>query len=408
MDARQLARVRRRLERFAGEVFEPISRRDQRAWGVEYLRGLMLDGRRKSIQPMAERLGVDHQGLSQFVNQSTWSAVDVRRQLAVRVERQLDPEFVVVDDSGLPKQGHASVGVARQYCGALGKRANCQVGVSVNLATETVGCAVNWRLFLPEQWDSDTERRARCGVPDDVRHLPKWQLALDAIDELGEWGIDLNERPVLADAGYGEITAFRSGLEDRELSYIVEVKRSTTAHAADIEPVTEAYGGRGRPPVPHYPPHSTLEKLAAALPPRAWKRCTWRNGSKGKLRSRFAAIPVRPANRSIERDPETGELPVRLLLVQWPDDAEAPTKYWLSNLPAETNLTELARIAKARWRIEQDYRELKDALGLDHFEGRSWNGWHHHVTLVSAAHAFLTLERQDPKAPAPISAYSKS
>jgi SRSO17 transposase len=408
MDARQLAKVRRRLERFAGEVFEPIPRRDQRAWGIEYLRGLMLDGRRKSIQPMADRLGVDHQGLSQFVNQSPWDPVLIRERLARRVEHVLDPAYLIVDDSGFPKQGLMSPCVARQYCGALGKRASCQVGVSINLANTTVGCPVDWRLFMPEQWQHDIVRRARCHIPQDVMHAPKWQLALDMIDEVDEWGIDIASKIVLGDAGYGEINEFRLGLENRSLSYIVEVKASTTAHDADAVPSTHDYGGRGRPPTPAYGPHSSLRELALAQPKRAWKRVTWRDGSKGQLTSRFTTIEVRPANRKIPRDPQTGELPLKLLLVQWPDDADAPTKFWLSNLPADTPLVELARHAKARWRIEQDYRELKDALGLDHFEGRTSDGWHRHVTLVSAAQIFLTQERQDPKAPAPISASSKS
>lgn len=408
MDARQLARVRRRLERFAGEAFESIPRRDQRGWGEEYLRGLMLDGRRKSIQPMAERLNVDEQGLSQFVNQSPWRPELVRAHLARRVERQLEPDYAIIDDSGFPKQGRMSPGVIRQYCGALGKRANCQVGVSITLADQTHGCPVDWRLFLPEEWDTDIERRKKAHIPSDIHHRPKWQLALDMVDELDEWGVDRSRLIYLSDAGYGEITAFRAGLDERELSYIVEVKAGTSAHRADAQPTTPAYTGRGRPPVPRYGPHESLREIALAQPKRAWRTVTWRPGSKGKLQSRFIALQVRPANRNIERDPETGELPVQLMLAEWPTDADAPTKYWLSNLPTDTPLQELALHAKARWRIEQDYRELKDALGLDHFEGRSWDGWHRHVTLVSAAHVFLTLERLDPKAPAPISASSKS
>jgi SRSO17 transposase len=409
MDQKQLARVRRRLERFAVEVLEPIPRRDSRAWGVEYLRGVMLDGRRKSIQPMAERLGVDHQGLSQFVNQSPWEYGEVRARLARRVVAGLDPSVLIVDDSGFPKQGRMSPGVAHQYCGALGKQAVCQVGVSLTLANEKLGCPVNWRLFLPEEWNEDAERRKRCHIPDEIHHRPKWQLALDAIDELGEWGVDIAALPVLGDAGYGEITAFRLGLEQRDLSYIVEVKSSTSAHARDAALAMPTRGKRGpAPTVPKYSAPMSLKSIAAALPKRSWKSVTWRDGSKGELRSRFAAVPVRPANKNIPRDETTGELPLRLLVVQWPDDADAPSKYWLSNMPIDTPIVDLARLGKARWRIEQDYRELKDALGIDHFEGRSFNGWHRHVTLVSAAHVFITLERQDPKAPAPISASFKS
>ncbi len=302
-----------------------------------------------------------------------------------------------------------SPGVAHQFCGALGKQAVCQVRVSLTLANETLGCPVNWRLFLPEEWNEDTERRARCHIPDEIHHRPKWQLALDAINELGEWGVDVGVMPVLGDAGYGEITAFRLGLEQRELTYIVEVKSSTSAHPADAVPSAPPRTGRsGRPRTPKYPWAMSLKAIRAALPDAAWEQVAWRDGSKGALSSRFAAVAVRPANVNIPRDPDTRELPLRLLVMQWPDGAAAPSKYWLSNKPINTPIADLARFGKARWRIEQDYRELKDALGIDHVEGRSWNGWHRHVTLVSAAHVFLTLERQDPKAPAPISASSKS
>lgn len=393
---RELRRVRGRLVEFAEEMFAPMQRKDQRRWGEVYLRGLMLDGRRKSIEPMAQRLpDGDEQCLQQFVNQSPWDWAPVRARLARRMQRELEPEAWIVDDTGFPKFGCHSVGVARQYCGALGKVANCQVGVSVNAATDEASCPLDWRLFLPEEWDDDEERRSRAHVPEGVHHRPKWELALELIDELRSWGL---EPPLIsADGGFGDITEFRTGLEDRELSYVLQVKGSTSAYAEAVEPERPEYRGRGRPPGARYRERpSSLRELALAAGKRAAVGLSWREGTRGRMHSRFLALRVRPANRRLRGAAHAAdeELPVRWLLAEWPADKDEPVKYWLSNLAPETELRRLVHLAKLRWRIEHDYRELKDALGLDHFEGRSFRGWHHHTTLVSVAHAFLTLERR--------------
>ena len=389
---RQLQRVRGRLVEFAGEMFEPMRRRDQRRWGEVYLRGLMLDGKRKSIEPMAARLeDGDEQCLQQFVNQSPWRWELVGERLAVRISGAIAPEAWVIDDTGFPKQGKMSVGVARQYCGALGKTGNCQVGVSISAVTAQASCPIDWRLFLPAAWDDDP-RRTACRVPDDIGHQPKWKLALEMIDELAGWGVQAP--PVLGDAAYGDITEFRLGLEERDLEYVLDVKASTSALAQDARPEALRTSVVGRPPAPRYRrPFSNLAELAAAADPDAWTEVTWREGTRGAMTSRFLAIRVRPANVKLRRADPDGELPVRWLLAEWAAGNDAPTDFWLSNLPADTPLDRLVALAKLRWRVEQDYRELKDALGLDHFEGRSWPGWHHHVTLVSVAHGFLTLER---------------
>ena len=396
---RELAGVRGRLESFAAEIFAPMRRRDQRRWGGVYLRGLMLEGRRKSIEPMAERLpDGDEQCLQQFVNQSPWDESEVRRRLATTMVDEIDPEAWVIDDTGFPKFGSNSVGVARQYCGALGKVANCQVGVSVNAATDEASCPLDWRLFLPSEWDEDSERRGKAHLPDEIRHEPKWQLALAMLDGLQEWGLEA--KPVLADGGYGAITEFRSGLAERGLDYVVQVKARTSAYAADVRPERPDYRGSGRPPKPRYRQRpSSLKALALGVGRKQLRRLSWREGSKGRLRSRFLALRVRPANVELRNgaNREGAELEQCWLLCEWPPGAEEPSKYWLSNLPAETSLKRLVGLAKLRWRIEHDYRELKDALGLDHFEGRSYRGWNHHVTLVSVAHAFLTTERQCPR-----------
>jgi SRSO17 transposase len=400
LSERRLASIGGRLEAFAGEVFDgALVRSEQRRWSGVYLRGLMLDGKRKSIEPMAARLvDGDEQGLQQFVNQSPWDERIVRANLARRMVAELAPEAWIIDDTGFVKKGRFSVGVARQYSGTLGRVDNCQVGVSVNAATDEASCPLDWRIFLPESWDSDQERRRKAHVPAEVRHREKWRLALDMIDELGAWG--LVPPLVCADAGYGEITAFRHGLDDRRIPYVVQVKSGTSAYAEHVRPEQPQWSGRGRPPAARYRDKPcSLKDLARAAGKRAARGVTWREGSRGRMHSRFLALRVRPANRELRAAArESGtELAVRWLLVEWPSDASEPTDCWLSSLPADTDLKTLVRLAKLRWRIEHDYRELKHALGLDHFEGRSYRGWHHHVTCVSVAHAFLTLERQRPR-----------
>jgi SRSO17 transposase len=405
-----------------------LARSDQRAKGELYVRGLMLDGKRKSMQPMAARLGVDHQQLQQFVTSSTWDHGEVRRRVARWAEEFIDPRAYVIDDTGFPKDGVDSPGVARMYSGSLGKVGNCQIGVSVHAVTDWASAAIDWRLFLPKSWDDTAidvngdadpdvpaeirRRRARSRIPDQVRHREKWRQALDMLDEItgeegaGGWGLTC--RPVVADAGYGDITEFRLGLQARGLRYVLAVKGSTSAYPAAAVPVTPPYSGRGRPPVPRYrdDPHS-LTALALAAGRRALRRVTWRHGSRKNARnptaamtSRFLALRVRPANRDIPRDPD-GTLPECWLIAEWPAGKPEPTDYWLSTMPPDTPLRDLVRLAKIRWRIEHDYRELKDGLGLDHFEGRSYLGWHRHVTLTALAQAFCTQLRYDPKAPAP-------
>ena len=359
----------------------------------------MLDGKRKSIEPMAARLpDGDEQGLQQFVNQSPWDERVVRANLARRMVAELAPDAWIVDDTGFPKKGGFSVGVGRQYSGTLGRVDNCQVGVSVNAASDEASCPLDWRIFLPEAWDDDQERRAKAHVSDEVRHREKWRLALDMIDELMAWG--LVPPLVCADAGYGEITAFRQGLDDRQIAYVVQVKAGTSAFPEQVAPQRPQWSGRGRPPGARYRDEpSSLKDLVLAAGKRSARGVTWREGSHGRMHSRFIALRVRPAHRELRAAAHATdtELAVRWLLAEWPSDADAPTDYWLSSLPADTDLKTLVRLAKLRWRIEHDYRELKHALGLDHFEGRSYRGWHHHVTCVSVAHAFLTLERRRPR-----------
>jgi SRSO17 transposase len=324
----------------------------------------------------------------------------MRRRLAQRMTTAIQPAAWVIDDTGFPKFGRHLVGVAPQYCGALGKVANCQVGVSIHATTDQASCPLDWRLFLPEEWDSDTERRRKAHVPQGERHRPKWQLALEMLDELAAW--ELAAPVILADAADGEVNRFRLGLEQRQLADVVQVPGTISAYPQQVAPETLPYAGRGQPSKPRYrQPRWSLRQLVLAAGQEAARTLTWREGADGApLVSRFVALRVRPAGRQPRRVARGGQLPVRHPLAKWPHGEPEPVKYWLASLPAETPLEQLVGLAKLRWRVEHDDRELKDALGLDHFEGRSFKGWHHHVTLVSVAHAFVTLERPDPKAAA--------
>ncbi|MFJ9114966.1 IS701 family transposase [Streptomyces sp. NPDC102394] len=401
----EVERLRGELAEFVADVFASVPGRDQRRWGECCLRGLMLDGRRKSIQPMADRLPDGNmQALQQFVNQSPWDPLPVRRQIAQRLCEAIRPEVWVVDDVSFPKCGTASVGVARQYCGALGKRANCQVAVSVHAATDTASCPLEWELFLPEEWAHDDRRRQRAGIPEEVGYASKTHLALGLLDRLAAQ--QLQVPVIVADAGYGRSVAFRLALEERGWSYVTAVYPKEIARPVTAEPYQPAYGGLGPPPLPRYrEPARPLHQLVDA--DTCFETVTWRQGSKGAMTSRFAVLQVRPSGKEAThaaqeqaggRSRWDGGLPLRTLLVEQPEEADAPTGYWMSSLPATTPIADLVRWAKMRWRIEHDYRELKHGLGLDHFEGRTWRGWHHHVTLVTAAQAFLTLRRYDPKA----------
>ncbi len=428
MTPEEIAEVRPRLLEFTAGMLGGLARSDQRAAGELYVRGLLTDGQRKSMQPMAERLGVDHQRLQQFITSSTWDYAAVRRNIARWFAASQPVDALVVDDTGFAKDGSASPCVARQYSGTLGKVGNCQVGVSVHLVNEHASCAADWRLFCPESWDDTTlddpvaaaraaRRRERAGIPGAVRHAEKWRLALEMIDEMagpGGWGV-LEQvtaaggaRPVVvADAGYGEGADFRLELAARGWRYVIAVKGTTSARPHDAVPEAMAYGGTGRPSVPRYrTAPASLRQLAIAHADQI-RQVTWRQGTKvtkgnpgAAMTSHFAAIRVRPASRRIPRAADSS-LPECWLLADWPPEADAPADYWLSDLPEDTPVAELVRLAKIRWRIEHDYRELKHGLGLAHFEGRSFTGWHRHVTLTALAQAFCTMIRADPKAHAP-------
>jgi SRSO17 transposase len=386
----QLARCRKRLEQFLVDLLEPIGRRERRHWGAVYVRGLLLEGERKSIEPMARRLpDGNEQAMQQFVGQSPWGWKPVWERLARRMVRELEPEAVwVIDDTGFPKQGMHSVGVARQYSGTLGKTANCQVAVSLHEVCAQGAAVLGWRLYLPESWTEDPQRRTAAGIPEQVKFRRKWELALEMIDQAREWG--LAARIVVADAGYGNVTAFREELEQRNLPYVVGMQSNTGVWVTPPRPQQLTPKQTGRPSSAlHYGQQRPVSVKEAAQQALGWKKVRWREGSRGWLESRFWAGRVRASHGFHEGRAPGKEV---WLLVEWPDQSPEPSKYFLCDLPATSSLRRLVQVAKSRWQIEQNYQQLKEELGLDHYEGRSWNGWHHHVTLVMTAHAFLTLE----------------
>lgn len=300
----------------------------------------------------------------------------------------------VVDDTGFPKKGKHSVGVARQYCGQLGKQDNCQVAVSLSVSTAQASLPIAWRLYLPEAWANDDARRERAGVPEAIRFQTKPRISLDQIRQALADGVEPGV--VLADAAYGNDSEFRGELEELGLRYIVGIQATTTVWEPGQEPLpAKPYSGVGRPPKllqrSEQQQPVSARKLALELPRKAYRSLSWRAGTKQQpLRSRFAAVRVRVAHRDFER---SEPYPEQWLLIEWPDDQDEPTKYWLANLDDKTKRKQLVELAKHRWIIERDYQELKQELGLGDYEGRGWRGFHHHATLCTAAYGFLVAER---------------
>ena len=394
MTTKQLAACRTRLEVFLAEMLAPLGRKDRQHWGGVYLRGLLLDGERKSAGAMAVRLpDGNEQSLQQFLNQSPWDWQPLWQQMAERVEHAFPhPVAWIIDDTGFPKKGKHSVGVARQYSGTLGKTANCQIAVSLHRTDARGSSPLGFRLYLPQEWTDDEARCQAAGVPEDVGFQPNWQLAVALIDQALGWGL---EKPpaLLADASYGDVTAFREELAHRGLAYVVGISKSLAVWPEPPRGAVPNGTGRGRPtkcmrfgdkkPV-------SVKELAVANQKRFGK-VTWREGSQGQLHSRFWAKRVESAH-----DWNHGKAPGKevWLLVEWPADEPEPVKYYLCDLPKSTSLRRLVAAARGRWRVEQDYQQMKEELGLDHFEGRSWTGWHHHVTMVMLAHLFLRREQK--------------
>jgi SRSO17 transposase len=404
-EKRGAKRPRTGEERFAAylDVIAAVVGHSRRAAAARaYCTGLLLPGERKSIEPMAARLAPErvqatHQALHHVVAQAEWDDASllraVREQVLPAIERHGPVRYWIVDDTAFPKQGKHSVGVARQYCGELGKQDNCQVAVSLSVANDRASLPVAWRLYLPEAWAEDPERRVKAGVPAEIEFATKPAIALGQIRQALDEGVPVGV--VLGDAGYGDETDFRVGVHDLGLRYVLGLRPGTGVWPPGQTPLPPLpWSGRGRPPTrlrrsPEHRPVS-VKDLALGLPARAWRTVTWREGSRAELSSRFAAVRVRPAHRDTLR---SEPWPEEWLLVEWPEDAAEPAKYWLSNLPPRTALRDLVQAAKARWRIERDYQELKQEIGLGHYEGRGWRGFHHHASLSIAAYGFLVAER---------------
>ncbi len=396
MTPQSLKGLESRLMHFLEDLLEPLGRSERRHWAKVYIQGLLLDGERKSIEPMAGRLpGADVQALRQFVGQSPWAVEKVQQGLARKmVDLLSEAQVWIIDETAFPKAGAHSVGVARQYCGTLGKVANCQVAVSLHWSSAEASCPLLWRLYLPKEWFEDDARAGEVKLPPGTVYRSKTELALEVIDQALAWG--LPALPVVADSFYGNDFGFRQALRDRHLLYAVQVEPSTVVWTTDpnlpLPPPKKTGRPRQYPPLEALPRPESLEKVAAQLPAKAWRTVAWREGRRGAQRSRFALLPVWAAHGWRERahPPRVQEG----LLIEWPKEEKAPTNYWMMQLGGPgPGLRQAVRTAKGRWRVEQDYRELKEELGLDHYEGRQWLGWHHHVCLVTMAYAFLRSEQ---------------
>jgi SRSO17 transposase len=392
-----------RFANYVEALIEVIGHADRAQPLSDYCAGLLLPIERKSVEPLAAvsapgRVSAKHQSLLHFVGQAPWSddrvLARVRELVLPAIERSGPIKAWIVDDTGLPKKGKHSVGVARQYCGQLGKQDNCQVAVTLSVANDAASLPIAHRLYLPEVWVNDAARHEKAGVPADVVFKTKPEIALDQITAARHAGVARGV--VLADAGYGSDTQFREGVTALDLRYVMGVQGSIGVWPPGQGPLApKPWSGRGRPTTQwrrdtdHRPVSAKV--LAMGLNARAWKTLTWREGTNAQLASRFAAVRVRPAHRDQKLSaPRAAEW----LLIEWPDGDAEPSKYWLSTLPKRTRLADLVDMAKLRWRIERDYQDLKQEIGLGHYEGRGWRGFHHHATLCIAAYGFLICERQ--------------
>ena len=404
--------VRERLEAFAVEVLaEGMNRPVQRVNGALYLRGLIEDGARKSLEPLVARLGeeADYQSMQQFLADSPWDPALVVKAVAERVAPQIGVEAWVLDDTGFPKDGKDSPGVKRQYSGTLGKRGNCQIGVSVHAVGAHGTVPLGWALYLPEDWCEDAERRRKAKIPAQVKFETKPELGVELVERAAGW--EVPRAPVLGDHAYGENTWLRDRLHEAGCEYVLSIGPTAKVFEQGTGfavPARTSEDGRAPwRPRPDREPRPVGE-LIGALASDA-QVVTFRDGPDGDpITSRFIFARVHAAHgwrhdAGRQGWREGAEVPPReeWLIAEWPEDHDEPTDYWISNLPADTKPERLTRLARMRWKMELDYKQLKGELGLDHYEGRSWLGWYHHTALVTAAHGFLTLERLNPFHPRP-------
>ena len=401
-----------RFDAYVERIVRVLGHADREQPFQDYCTGLLASCKRKSVEPMAamtapDRTSAQHQSLLHFIGQGTWSdervLAQVRALVLPVIERQGPIAAWIIDDTSFPKQGRHSVGVARQYCGQLGKQDNCQVAVSLSLANGWASLPVDYRLYLPQSWADDADRRNKAKVPAAVRFQTKPQIALDQIRAACAAG--LPRGVVLMDAGYGANNELRAAIRSLELCYVAGILSNTTVWAPGTQPLPPrpCASGRGRPARRLRRDHAhspvTVKALAFSLGAEDWQTITWREGTNAPLTSRFARLRMRIAHRDDERHQPW---PQEWLLIEWPEGENEPTKYWLSNLAADIGFAELVDLAKLRWRIERDYQDLKQEVGLGHYEGRGWRGFHHHATMCIAAYGFLICERETipPSGPA--------
>jgi SRSO17 transposase len=380
-----------------------IGHKDREGPLRDYCMGLMMPCERKSVEPLAAvtapaRVAAQHQSLLHFVGSGGWSdervLAKVREMVLPQIERHGAILAWIIDDTSFPKQGWHSVGVARQYSGQLGKQDNCQVAVSLSLANRHASLPIAYRLYLPQEWASDRARRRKAGVPEEIEFKTKPEIALDQL----RWACaaGLPRGVALLDAGYGNNSELRAAITELGLTYAAGILSTTTVWAPGAGPLpAKKWSGRGRPPKlmrrddKHRP--LSVKALALSLPKRAWRTIEWREGAAEPLRSRFARLRVRVAHRDYKL---ADRRPEEWLLIEWPKGESEPTQYWLSTLADDIAFRDLIDTAKLRWRIERDYQELKQEVGLGHYEGRGWRGFHHHATLCIAAYGFLISERE--------------
>lgn len=395
--------VRERLVGFVGEVAAGLSLARQRENALLYVRGLVEQGGRKSLQPTLFRLQetpARYESMQQFLADSPWDPGLLVRACAERVGPEIGVTAWVVDDTGIVKDGRHSPGVKRQYSGTLGKIGNCQIAVSVHAVGERGTLPLGFALYLPEEWCADPGRRRKAKIPEQVVFQTKSQLAAGLVERASGW--QLPAAPILADCAYGDDTAFRTRLHALEREYVVAVSTRISVYGPETTfavPKRQGQSGRRRSVARPDSEPEGVRSFAKRLPPTAWQTLPYRTGAAGDdIEGRFACVRV-IATHPVRHDQQPPRQ--EWLIIEWPPGAEAPSDYWLSNLPADTEPERLARLARLRWTIELDYRQLKGELGLDHYEGRSYPGFHHHCALVTCAHAFLTLERLCPRAQRP-------
>ena len=361
----------------------------------DYCTGLILPGERKSVEPMAAktapaRTAAQHQSLLHFVGVAAWPdqkvLAKVREMVLPAIQQHGPIEAWIIDDTAFPKQGKHSVGVHHQYCGQLGKQANCQVAVSLSIANHAASLPVAYRLYLPKDWVDDDARRSKAGVPSDISFKTKPEIALEQIRWACEAG--LPRGVALMDGGYGSDSRLRAGMTALGVTYVAGVQPKALVWPSGSGPRRQGkLNNKGRRDEPGL---MSIKEVALGLPKQAWRTIRWREGSADWLSSRFARVRVRVGHSQTVSELISQEW----LLIEWPEGEAEPTKYWLSTLPANISFRELVDFAKLRWRIERDYQELKQEVGLGHYEGRGWRGFHHHATMCIAAYGFLISERE--------------